>query len=65
VKAHLPRELPTRQRRDSGRGERLKGVIDYGGHRERRSIAKFRADLAFPSCKLRIAPMRAFERRVQ
>ena len=53
VKAHLPCELLTRRRRDLGRRERLRGVIDYGGHRGRRSVSIFRAHLAFPSCQLR------------
>jgi len=35
AKAHLPSVFLTRRRRDSGRGERRKGVLDYGGHGER------------------------------
>ena len=55
AEAHLPRVFLTRRRRDSGRGERRRGVIDYGGHCERLSVARFRAHLPFPSCKLRVA----------
>jgi len=55
VKAHLPREKPTRRRRDSSRRERLRGIINYRGHGERLSVAKFRAHLAFAFCNLRIA----------
>ena len=32
AKAHLPRGFLKRRRRVSGRGERLSGVIDHGGH---------------------------------
>jgi hypothetical protein len=55
AKAHLPRVFLTRRRRDSGRGERRRGVIDHGGHGERHSVARFRVHLPFPSCKLRVA----------
>jgi len=55
AKDHPPHVFLTRRRRDSGRGERRRGVIDHGGHGERRSVATFRAHLPFRSCKLRVA----------
>ena len=54
VKAHLALGFPTRRRRGSGRGERLRGVIDYRGLRERLSV-RIRVHLAFLFCKLRFA----------
>ena len=55
AKEHLPRVFLTRRRRDSGRGERRRGVIDHGGHSERHSVARFRAHLPFPSCEWCVA----------
>ena len=59
AKAHLPRGFLTRRRRDSGRGERLSGIICNGGHGGRCPLSRYRAHLAFPSRKLRVALTRA------
>jgi len=59
AKVHLPCGVLTRRRRDSGRRERLSGVINYGGNGDRCPFSRFRAHLAFPSRKLRVAPTRA------
>jgi len=61
----IPRELVTRRCRNLDRGERLRRVIDYPGHRERLSVAIFRVYLAFSYCKLRVAPVRATGSSVQ
>jgi len=55
AKAHLPRVFITRRCRDSGCGQRRRGFIDYSGNGQRHSGTRFRAHLAFPSCKLRVA----------
>jgi len=63
AKEHLPRVFLTRRRRDSGRGERRRGVIDHGGHGERRSVARFRAIFRFHHANCASRPNRATERR--
>jgi hypothetical protein len=47
AEAHLPRGFLTRMRHDSGRGERLSGVFDDGGHGGQCPLSRFRAHLAF------------------